>query len=607
MTPADEIVGRYKERKRDRHPVLERMREVRDHYNGDVVVPLPELDKAEKPAVANLLAEGVDQTSMRVSSTLPNIWCPPLNARKREGVRSIEYANVRRMGIAAWWEFSRIRAILRRRARFLVAYGEAPIHIRPDFEAGVPRWHLRHPLSTFPAPQDEFDMSEPEDCIFSFTRNLQWLQRKYPDSLAGLWKGHDPKPDDRFELLEYVDGEETVMLVLGKEEKHHTFEYEASRKFAELERFPNRAGICPVVTADRVTLDRICGQFNQIMGMYQAQARLMALDLIAVEKAVFPDLAIIGNNGQTPQLVGDEWMDGRTGEINIIHNGDVKAVNQAPGFKTGEAMDRLERGVRSAGITAQMTGEAPSGIRTGRASEITMSATIDFRIQEYQETLALSLERENRRAIAIAKGYFGSRSKSFHVSLPKAKGPVDYVPNKHFETDENKVEYPMPGADVNAAVIGVAQRVGSGLMSRRAGMWADPLIDDPEHMYDEVTGEELERATLDSIKQQAAQGAIPPGDMARIDQLVREDNKPLYEAIQIAQEEAQERQAEELDEGDPGLEPGLAQPGMGAEGSPSIPEPSPSQSNLAGLLYRLRQPASEAGGAAPPTAQGASS
>ncbi len=261
----------------------------------------------------------------------------------------------------------------------------------------------------------------------------------------------------------------------------------------------------------------------------------------------------------------------------------------------------------SGGMPAQFGGEVPTNIRTGRANEISMSAAIDFRIQEYQETLAFSLEAENRRAVAVAKGFFGDKSKSFHVGLPKMKARGDYTPNQHFETDANRVVYSMPGADVNTAAMAVAQRVSVGTMSLMEAMRVDPLVQDPEMMADELMKEQLERAVFASVQEQANQGAIPVGDVARISQLVMEDNVPLYRAVQQAQEEAQERQATQLEGNDPGLQPGLAQPGMGAEGQPAIQEAPQSLQNLRGILSGLRQPSSPRAGGQGQMARGASS
>jgi len=592
----EDIYALYRQRQSALSPVIERMREVKAYYNSEIVVPLPELNLSEKPAVANLIMETIDQGAMRVSSTLPMIVCPALYPRLDSGRGSTEWAGRRQKAIGSWWQESKMQRLLRRRARFLYAYGQSGVEIRPDFDKRMPKWVLRDPLNSFPSPANGIDDFTPEDVIYSMTRSLSWLERMYPDYAVALYAtDRKPSPDTLYEVFEYIDGDEYVTFVVGLERTaFYDTAYETGsmpKKFVELSRVPNLAGCCPAVHAEDVALDQAMGQLYQSLGMYDAQAQLMALNLLAVRKGIFPDLAIQSRDNRPPQLADDEWKDGVTGEVNIILNGEVKAVTLPPGHMTGETQDRLERGIRiSGGMPAQWGGETPTNIRTGRAGEITMSAQVDFRIQERQETLAFSMEAENRRAIAISKAYFGGRKLFFNCSLPKMKGQGDYDPAQIFETDRNEVKYSMPGADINTAVIANAQRVGAGLSSIRAAMEADPMIDDPEAMYDEIMAEGLERAVMSAIQQQAAGGQIPPGDVARIAELVKVENLPIYKAVEQAQKEAQERQAAQAPPGSPALQPGLAMPGMGAEASPAIPEGSEALSNLSSLLSQTRQP-----------------
>jgi len=64
--------------------------------------------------------------------------------------------------------------------------------------------------------------------------------------------------------------------------------------------------------------------------------------------------------------------------------------------------------------------------------------------------------------------------------------------------------------------------------------------------------------------------------------LTIEKNKPLYEAVQLTQKRAQERQAAAMPQGAPETMPGLATPGMGAEAP--VAESPP---NIQELLSRL--------------------
>ena len=126
-----------------------------------------------------------------------------------------------------------------------------------------------------------------------------------------------------------------------------------------------------------------------------------------------------------------------------------------------------------------------------------------------------------------------------------------------------------------------------GTMSKKSFMAIDPLVDDPEFEHDAVVTEQLEQALLSSVQQQAAQGAIPPADLARIMELVGNDQMELAQAVEKVQKEAQERQATEVDPTSPEAMPGLAQPGMGAEAMPAGAPPGEGQPDLAALLGAL--------------------
>ena len=574
MKTVDEILALYTVRSRANDGAKQKMRTLRDYYNGDVIVPLPELNSDEQSAVANLLSQGLDQTAMRIASTAPDIYCPPTDPSKK---KSRDNASIRRRALFGWWEHSRMDLQLAKRARQLIGYATTCTQLRFNMETGAPEWHLRDPLTAYPATMMGVDDMRPRDVIFAYERPLGWLRQMYPEA-ARKFSGDGLASDDQgIELLEYVDEEETVLI--GSRSPLNSGMYspipqkESKSVVVELERTPNPLGQTPVVCAQRISLDNAQGQFDGIIGMYQMQARLMALEVIAVQKGVFPDTWLVGRQGETPQIVNP--ADGLTGEVGVVRGGDLRDIQTQPGYMTNPAIDRLERAQRlTAGIPAEFGGESPSNIRTGRRGDAVLSAVVDFAVQEAQRIMARSLQEENKLAIDISKAYAGSKAKTFYVSTKNAKGRVDYRPRENFDSTENVVSYSHPGADINNLVIGGGQRVGMGTMSKKSFMAIDPLVDDPEFEHDTVIGEQLEQALLASVQQQASQGAIPPADLARIMELVMNDKLELAGAVEKVQREAQERQAELVEAMAPEAQPGLAMPGMGAE-SPVMGEPEP--------------------------------
>ncbi len=565
MKTVEEIVAIYGARAQATDLLKSKMRTLRDYYNGDVIVPLPEINADEQSAVANLLAQGLDQTAMRIASTRPDIYCPPSDPSRK---RSRDNSQITRKALFGWWEHSRMDLQLAKRARQLIGYSTTVTQLRFNADTGCPEWHLRDPLTAYPATLLGVDDMLPRDCIFAYERPLGWLHNNYPEVGQVFQADSDAGPDTGIELIEYVGPEETVLIAMRGPVNTGLFAtsvYDSGENVVvELERVENRLGVTPVVCAQRISLDASQGQFDGILGMYQMQARLMALEVIAVQKGVFPDTWLVGRAGETPQIVNP--ADGLTGEVGVIRGGELRDMALQPGYMTNPAIDRLERAQRlTAGIPPEFGGESSTNIRTGRRGDSVLSAAVDFPVQEAQRIMARSLQEENKLAIDMSKAYAGSRSKSFYVTTKNAKGPVDYTPNSNFDSTDNVVSYSQAGADINNLVIGGGQRVGMGTMSKMSFMTIDPLVEDPEFEHDSVIAEQLEAALLSSLQQQAAEGAIPPADLARIMDLVANNELELAEAVERVQREAQERQAKEVEAMSAEAMPGLAQPGMGAE------------------------------------------
>tara|TARA_E500000331_G_scaffold62285_1_gene56887 strand:+ start:814 stop:2574 length:1761 start_codon:yes stop_codon:yes gene_type:complete len=582
----DEIIGLYTTRSRTNGNAKSKMRNLRDYYNGDVVVPLPELDSDETSAVANLLAQGLDQTAMRIASTSPDVYCPPTDTNTK---RARDNAAIRRKAIFGWWEHSRMDLQLAKRARQLVGYATTCTQLRFNYKTGCPEWHVRDPLTAYPSKLLGVEDMRPRDVIFGYERSLGWLRTNYPE--AGIKFSNDGKiaEDHPIEMIEYIDGEEQVLIATRSAITTVSFGIttNASPFLAqELERVPNPLGETPVVFAERISLDGAQGQFDGILGMYQMQARLMALEVIAVQKGVFPDTWLVGRQGETPQIVNP--ADGLTGEVGVIRGGELRDMQTSPGYMTNPAIDRLERAQRlTAGIPQEFGGESTSNIRTGRRGDAVLSATVDFTIQEAQRIMSRSLQEENRIAVAMSKKYAGGKSHSFYVTTKGASGQVDYRPNTNFDSTQNVVSYSHPGADLNNLVIGGGQRVGMGTMSKQSFMSLDPLVDDPEFEHDTVIAEQLEQALLSSVQQQASEGVIPPADLARIMDLVRSNKLDLADAVSKVQKEAQERQADQVEPTAPEAQPGLALPGMGAEAGVAPPSEAAQEPSLQDLIGAL--------------------
>ena len=601
---AGQVVTMYQERRMRHSGLIKRMMEVRDHYNGDVIVPLPELDDAEKPAIPNLIAQGIDQFSMRVASVLPDIQYPAL----RNGIQASENkAHDRRLANLGWWDMNKMTTKVRRRSRHLTAYGMSaislsPVALDPADRRQIPFWRVRNPLSTFPSPMIDPDNMEPTDCIFADRRPLGWLQENYPAQMNVLYRG-DKGKTDLFQVLEYMDANETVMIAVGAEKPAaNPYGQEVGKGSAShiiLERIPNRAEVCPVIIAGRITLDRLQGQFDQMLGMYQREAKLDALNTIAVFRNVFPDEWIVSpaNAATSPRIIQE--ADGKMGIRGILDKGQIQLIHPQQTQDAQIAISNLERAQRMTGnIPQELNGESGSNIRTARRGATVLGSAIDMPLQEYQEILANSMELENNRAVKIMKAYYGNKPSMFFFGSDGKISRPDYTPNETFETDMSHVVYPMPGSDINSMVVSIGQRVGMGIMSNETARTMDPAIKDPAREADLVEIEGLRKALLTGLEQQAAQGQLDPSIIARIAMAKSQRHVTLEDAVTQIHKEEQEKQqaqAQQMQQGQQGPT-AEQQPGLGV--SPDNPvqgaQPPQGKPDMQALLQQLHQ-----GGGAP--------
>jgi hypothetical protein len=360
----DFIVELFHERKSLLGADIARMSVLRDQYNGDVIVPLPEMDRAEESAVANIIATGLNQTAMRIASTLPNIYYPPLDNSNNA---SINRARTRTLANKGWWTANDMSGKLRLRSRKLIGYASSPVSLRPNIKTGAPLWQLRDPLSCFPStPDDATDMT-PENCIFSYQRTRGWVKVNYPEQLTYLsarllprnqWDAQGTRaiesPEDKFTVLEYQDPECTVLLILAMDSG---LPNKQGLPFVQLERTVNRTGMTLVVTPGRFTLDRQLGQYDGLVGMNQAMAKLFAMEMIFAGKSVFPSKYLISNPNETASYAAGPYP-ASSGMVNIIKDGTIHETPVSGGFAGSQMVSNLERNMRvEGGISPEMGGE----------------------------------------------------------------------------------------------------------------------------------------------------------------------------------------------------------------------------------------------------------
>lgn len=586
------------EQRRERNsPVLEQMIQVRDRYNADWVVPDVSKEVAPDlpPLTPALIAETIDNFGMRAASVLPMVFCPAVNPSKQTGVRSKEYARIRRRVLTATYHHSRMKLKLRKVMRHLAGYATGALVVVPDFRMGMPVINVRDPLGAYPDPRAGEDFADPENIGFVFAKSADWIIHNYPQTRELVSRGG--RATSMWNMVEWIDRDHVVIGLLGPQEQEApSYLYEPIQFSMELARWENRIGRVSAVVPQRVTLDRIVSQLAHVIGITDLMAKMMTLDVLAKEKAIFPDRYIVGKVGANPQIVGGEWQDGRTGVINVVLDADgIGTMNFAGDPTATQAIDRLERNARiSSGLVPQFGGETYGALRTGRGIDALMGAAVDPRIQEMQEVVETWLPTLNEVVFETYKAYWPAKKFTLVSGWPTDSGEVVFTPSEHIETTANSVSYPIAGADVQATNIILGQLLGSEAISRQTFRERHPWIGDPAEEAARVEEETMERAALQSILNQAMQppqaGGMSLPQLALIEKARREDPAgDIFTAIETAQRRMQEMQAQQAPPAPPGMAaPPEQMPGMapemaaappGADGGATIG----ANNNLAGL------------------------
>lgn len=587
---AEEILGLYQTRHARLQPIHRSALEVRAAYYGDITLPMPEIDRNEKPLVANLLFSAGEQKAMRIGSTMPDIYYPSVDAG---APRADQRARQRKLVNLAWWDEDVMALKMRKRARHMVYYASSPVMVRPNMKERRPTWKIRNPLTVLAPELDVGDVT-PEDVIFTYTKSYAWLTSRYRDKMA-LFGEPEKVADGVFTILEYQDADDNVLLVVGSKVETSGPGYNPTVTkvdvCVELERTPNRVGRCTAVLAGGIGIDHARGSFDGTIGMWQAMGKLMALEAIGMQRSIWPEQWLIDDpTGEGARIVTQaDPLAGITGHVT---GGKLQPI--MPQLNQGgmNLINVMERGIRiEGGIPAELGGESTSNVRTGRRGDQILSSVLDFPLQEMQEILAKSLKEENRLAVAIDKAYFPT-SKSIFVSA--TDGEITYEAPALFETDVHFVKYSHAGVDAQGMVIELGQMVGTGLMSKRSAMESHPAIEDAQSEFDRMNMEHMRDALLGGLAQMAQDPQMAPV-IAEIMLRARSSETEVEDAvIQVhkelqAMQAQQQAQAQQAPPGPAGAMPDAAgQPGM-AEPTPSIAPPPGGLSNLTQLLTQLKR------------------
>lgn len=469
-----------------------------------------------KPIVANF----VDTTARdlaEVTGTRPSINCESAlqvsNAAKKFASKRTKIAHY-------LFDCSNLGLQLISGADRYYTYGFVPFIVEPDFNEGHATILLDDPMGVYYTLNLKGDTTH---YVKVWREDALGLAAKFPSHADAILGGQNEGRDKHeLEVIRYIDRDVQVLFIPEKQD-------------LVLSEVPNRMGKVPVYIAERPGLDgQVRGQFDDVIWVQLARARMALLGLEAVEKSVGAPLAV-------PQDVQQ-----------MVFGGDAIIRSATP--------DKIRRvGVelpQGAHMEAQLLAdEQRVGARypEGRAGSIDASVVTGRGIQELQggfdsqvKTAQLVIGNAIAKALSLTlemeEKFWPNTKKSIRGVANGAHYEETYVPSKDIAGSYTvDVTYGFAaGMDPNRALVFLLQLRGDKLVPRDFVQRQLPMDVDVVQLQQMVDTEE----TTDALKQgvfsmlasmgiMAQQGFDPTDILRKTASIVekREKGQPFHTAV----------------------------------------------------------------------------
>lgn len=325
--------------------------------------------------------------------------------------------------------------------------------------------------------------------FFRKAGDLAAMFPEYQEILLGKTYLYNGGQDQMLEVVRWFDNNETVMFV-------------ADRNGLILKKVPNRIGKIPVAIAARPTFDgEIRGQFDDVLPVYAAKARLAVLMMQAVQKSVEAPLALPQDVTRLP-----------VGPDSVIRSNSPEKIRRVPldvpqyAFAENNILsDELKLGTR---FPEARAGQVDGSIVTGQGVKALM-AGFDSQVKTAQSVIGEAMGRAISLAFLTDEVYFGDIDREVSSIANGVPYKLKYKPSRDIAGNHGvTVEYGlMAGLDPNRALVFALQGRGDKLFSRSYVRRNLPITLNAGEEERAIDVEEMRDALKSSIA--SLSGAIP--------------------------------------------------------------------------------------------------
>ena len=494
----------------------------------------------------NLLLSALDRIAQKIGR-VPNLEIP-LSVNK-DSVRAKDRIDKLERIIHAYDDHQDLHMQLPQIGRWLPGYGFVVWTIQTKHDPNgkpYPCAVLRDPYDCYPGyygtaqqpeelgvirriPESDLVQMYPELKGYFNTKN----KRKAPGGVPITGTASISSPDE--ERWESSRGGEVVVEYMNELGTHVV--HVASRKIVDFVPNPLKSGPAFVV-AKRFSFDALQGQFDQVIGLMSAMAKINIMSVIAMEDAVFTETNIVG------ELESGKYRKGRH-SVNYLSPGTqvVKPVTNLP-YQLFDQVSRLERHLRVvAGYPVQDDAISPNSFVTGRGLEELQSG-VGQMVREYHTILTTALQELDYKRLEYDELVHGDVKRSISGVYRGSVFEESYKPDVDIKGAYKTIRKygAMASFDEPQKIVTGLQLLQAGIIDKQTMQEEMDGLDNLQAINDRITKEKAERVLFDSLLAQAQQGNMQA--MSALSSIYKSP-KNMVDILENFFDQAQEEQEEQ--------------------------------------------------------------
>lgn len=510
-----------------------RVRAIMNGGAGALAALLGDKIQGDSLPVANLMVSADTRLAQKLGRRPDVKVDPPVQT---DSERPRKNAEKRARFVESMDEVCKMQMLLPQAARWVPGYGFTPFIIRQGFAANgdpYPVAEIRDPYFAYPGSWGVGQ--QPKDLAFAYMISVDDLCDRYPH-LAKQIRSSD---GSNAVMASSMDAKGWGNQNGAGVEIYEYFNQKGSwwvlpAKGLLLEFTPNILSRPCFYVAKRFAFDRLVGQYDHVIGLMAAMARLNLLLIIATEDAVMAETVITGS------LDGEVYKRGRNSVNYLTPGSSIEKMNSRVPFEAFQHMGTLEKQLRTvAGYSGMDDGTSPNSFVTGQGLA-ELKSDVGLEIREYFTVLADALVEVDAIRMEWAEVMYGEREVTMAGVRQGAPFEETFNPRKDIGGNyrTRRVYGAMAGFDD-------ASKIQTGLLLNSAGAM-DTLtlmenidgLENHSKILERVRAERAEKSMFMSLEAQAQQGN-PKAMEAAISLLPDGDMKRLLSEVFLAVEEEQ--------------------------------------------------------------------